>query len=71
MNNSIIEIPNIGLLRLPISDTEWVERYYGRFTYGNILTGEMRLYSKDHTKEQVADHLSINVDSIKELENYE
>ena len=65
--NKRIEIPSIGLLRIPISDTEWVERYLGKFAYGNVLTKELRIYSKSYTKEQVANNLSIDVNLLKEL----
>ena len=65
--NKRIEIPSIGLLRIPISDTEWVERYLGKFAYGNIITKELRIYSKSYTKEQVANELSIDINLLKEL----
>jgi len=65
--NKRIEIPSIGLLRIPISDTEWVERYLGKFAYGNVLTKELRIYSKSYTKNDVANNLSIDVNLLKEL----
>ena len=66
MNNRI-EISSIGLLRIPISETEWVERYLGKFAYGNTLTEELRIYSKSYTKNDVANVLSIDVKLLKEL----
>ena len=65
--NKRIEIPSIGLLRIPISDTEWVERYLGKFAYGNTVTKELRIYSKSYTKEQVSNELSIDINLLKEL----
>tara|TARA_R110002167_G_scaffold157261_2_gene352164 strand:- start:77 stop:298 length:222 start_codon:yes stop_codon:yes gene_type:complete len=65
--NKRIEIPSISLLRIPISDTEWVERYLGKFAYGNIITKELRIYSKSYTKTDVANDLSIDVKLLKEL----
>jgi hypothetical protein len=65
--NKRIEIPSIGLLRIPISDTEWVERYLNKFAYGNVLTKELRIYSNSYTKEQVANELSIDINLLKEL----
>ena len=62
--NKRIEIPSISLLRIPISDTEWVERYLGKFAYGNTLTEELRIYSKSYTKEQVANELSIDINLL-------
>ncbi len=70
MNNRI-EISSIGLLRIPISETEWVERYLGKFAYGNILTEELRIYSKSYTKNDVANDLSIDVNLLKELNENE
>jgi hypothetical protein len=65
--NKRIEIPSIGLLRIPISDTEWVERYLNKFAYGNTVTKELRIYSNSYTKEQVANDLSIDINLLKEL----
>jgi len=65
--NKRIEIPSIGLLRIPISDTEWVERYLSKFAYGNVLTKELRIYSKSYTKNDVANNLSIDINLLKEL----
>ena len=69
--NKRIEIPSIGLLRIPISDTEWVERYLGKFAYGNVLTKELRIYSKSYTKNDVANNLSIDINLLKELNRWE
>ena len=66
-----IEISSIGLLRIPISETEWVERYLGKFAYGNTLTEELRIYSKSYTKIDVANDLSIDVNLLKELNENE
>tara|TARA_R110000772_G_scaffold168031_5_gene279800 strand:- start:1261 stop:1473 length:213 start_codon:yes stop_codon:yes gene_type:complete len=70
MNNRI-EISSIGLLRIPISETEWVERYLGKFAYGNTLTEELRIYTKSYTKNDVANDLSIDVNLLKELNENE
>ena len=66
-----IEISSIGLLRIPISETEWVERYLGKFAYGNTVTEELRIYTKSYTKNDVANDLSIDVNLLKELNENE
>jgi len=64
MNNRI-EISSIGLLRIPISDTEWIERYLGKFAYGNIVTEELRIYSKSYTRFDVANDLFIDKELLR------